>query len=247
MTPPLRHNVSGGWIPADKNLRHHFPKDGRPYTVIEAYISHRIDLDEGATWTVNGYAKLWNWDRKRVRRFTSELGTPLGQFRNTVGTPLGHSIRNIFFGLEECQDMVGTPLGQGRDRVGDTTTNTKTKTLKTSSSFAIFWSAYPRTAGKAVAEKVWSRIKPNEQLVQEMLTALKWQSELENWQKDGGKFIPHPSTWLNGKRWEDEEPVVDKCSLETDSPSFKTDNTSVHSAVTAEESARIRKAFAKYE
>ena len=27
-----------------------------------------------------------------------------------------------------------------------------------------------------------------------------------DWTKDGGQFIPHASTWLNGKRWEDELP-----------------------------------------
>lgn len=134
--------------------------------------------------------------------------------------------------------MVGTPLGHGRDMVGDTTTKTETKTLKTSSSFAIFWSAFPRKVGKAVAEKVWSKLKPNEQLVKDMLTAIQWQQKQEGWQKEGGKFIPYPATWLNGKRWTDEEPiaVANKCSLETDSPS-----------VSAEESARIRKAFARYE
>jgi hypothetical protein len=26
------------------------------------------------------------------------------------------------------------------------------------------------------------------------------------WTKDNGQFVPHPSTWLNGKRWEDEVP-----------------------------------------
>jgi DNA replication protein DnaC len=26
------------------------------------------------------------------------------------------------------------------------------------------------------------------------------------WLKDGGQFIPHPATWLNGRRWEDEAP-----------------------------------------
>jgi len=28
----------------------------------------------------------------------------------------------------------------------------------------------------------------------------------EQWQRDGGQFIPHPATWLNGRRWEDQPP-----------------------------------------
>ena len=30
----------------------------------------------------------------------------------------------------------------------------------------------------------------------------------EQWTKDGGSFIPHPATWLNQRRWEDEEPEI---------------------------------------
>jgi hypothetical protein len=26
----------------------------------------------------------------------------------------------------------------------------------------------------------------------------------QDWKKDGGKYIPYPATYLNGKRWEDE-------------------------------------------
>ncbi|MNY63023.1 hypothetical protein D3C86_1999290 [compost metagenome] len=25
-----------------------------------------------------------------------------------------------------------------------------------------------------------------------------------DWLKDGGKYVPMPTTWLNGRRWEDE-------------------------------------------
>ena len=26
----------------------------------------------------------------------------------------------------------------------------------------------------------------------------------KEWKKENGKYIPHPTTWLNQKRWEDE-------------------------------------------
>ena len=28
--------------------------------------------------------------------------------------------------------------------------------------------------------------------------------QTNDWQKENGKYIPYPSTWLNNKRWEDE-------------------------------------------
>ena len=37
-----------------------------------------------------------------------------------------------------------------------------------------------------------------------VLKALKEQVKSEQWTKNAGQFIPLPSTWLNGARWEDE-------------------------------------------
>ena len=37
-----------------------------------------------------------------------------------------------------------------------------------------------------------------------MLSALKTQSQSDQLTKDDGRFIPLPTTWLNGARWEDE-------------------------------------------
>ena len=40
--------------------------------------------------------------------------------------------------------------------------------------------------------------------VEVLLTAIEDQKKSAQWTKDNGQFIPHPATWLNGKRWEDE-------------------------------------------
>ena len=70
--------------------------------------------------------------------------------------------------------------------------------------FAEFWSAWPRKVGKAQAEKAWTKLHPSDDLVAAILRAIAAQSRSPQWLKDGGQFIPHPATWLNGKRWEDE-------------------------------------------
>lgn len=70
--------------------------------------------------------------------------------------------------------------------------------------FAEFWSAYPRKVGKASAEKTWAKIGPDPETVKDMLAAIAVQRESEQWSKHDGQFIPHPATWLNGRRWEDE-------------------------------------------
>ncbi len=68
--------------------------------------------------------------------------------------------------------------------------------------FEEFWQAYPHKVGKGGAWRVWRRIRdrpPNEQL----LAALEGQKASTQWRRDHGRYIPHPATWLNQRRWED--------------------------------------------
>jgi len=72
------------------------------------------------------------------------------------------------------------------------------------SGFAEFYAAYPKKVAKPQAEKSWSRISPDSDLLQKILAAVEVQRQSELWTKDEGKFIPHPATWLNNQRWNDE-------------------------------------------
>jgi hypothetical protein len=70
--------------------------------------------------------------------------------------------------------------------------------------FSRFWTAYPKKASKGTAEKAFAKIKPDDALLQNMLSALATASASEAWRKEGGQYIPNPATWLNAKGWEDE-------------------------------------------
>nr|WP_249121959.1 hypothetical protein [Pseudomonas juntendi] len=74
--------------------------------------------------------------------------------------------------------------------------------------FDRFWKLYPRKVGKAKAEKAWLKLKVGEDLFDLIGAALAAWSKSHDWTKDGGQFIPHAATWLNGKRWEDELPAA---------------------------------------
>ena len=80
----------------------------------------------------------------------------------------------------------------------------KPETDSFSKSFDDFWKAYPKKVSKSNALKAWKKLKPNDDLVREILSALEKQKQSSQWQKDNGQFIPYPTTWLNGKRWEDD-------------------------------------------
>lgn len=75
--------------------------------------------------------------------------------------------------------------------------------------FDEFWEAYPRKVGKEAARKAFDKCKPDLTLLAEMLRAIETQSLKDQWRKDGGQFIPHPSTWLNEGRWQDGETTVE--------------------------------------
>lgn len=70
--------------------------------------------------------------------------------------------------------------------------------------FERFWKLYPNKKGKANALKAWARLKVTDELFSIIADGLARQVACDAWLKDGGAFVPHPATWLNGKRWEDE-------------------------------------------
>ena len=60
----------------------------------------------------------------------------------------------------------------------------------------------------------WLNAKlPNLQII---LKAVEAQKQTKSWLKDGGKYIPYPSTWLYNERWNDE--IID---YKEDEPDFK--------------------------
>lgn len=70
--------------------------------------------------------------------------------------------------------------------------------------FEAFWKEYPRKIAKQKARESFYRINPDQQLTQKMIDAVIAQRQTEQWKKDKGQFVPHPTTWLNQHRWEDQ-------------------------------------------
>lgn len=72
------------------------------------------------------------------------------------------------------------------------------------SGFDEFWQSYPRKVGKKAAQNAWKRLKPNAALRIKIMEALQEQKASRRWQKEQGRYIPNPATWLNQERWEDQ-------------------------------------------
>src|SRR3990167_9771089 len=74
--------------------------------------------------------------------------------------------------------------------------------------FLKFWAHYPRPVGKGLAYRAWLKaaasVGGEQALVEAVKGPLGEACVSEQWVKDNGQFIPHPATWLNQRRWEDE-------------------------------------------
>ena len=84
----------------------------------------------------------------------------------------------------------------------------KEKAATLDRAFDKFWAVYPRHTAKQDAKKAFLKIKPDEEMLNTMLSAIQRQKGTEQWSDP--RYIPHPATWLNGRRWEDEVKAQDK-------------------------------------
>lgn len=72
--------------------------------------------------------------------------------------------------------------------------------------FERFWAAYPnQRCGKSSALKAWRKNKPSPALAEAIVAAVERQKGWEQWKRDGGRYIPMATTWLNQCRWDAED------------------------------------------
>jgi hypothetical protein len=68
--------------------------------------------------------------------------------------------------------------------------------------FDKFWKSYPRKIAKAKAKTAFMRLYKEMPEIEELLSILERHKASKQWKQS--EYIPHASTWLNQKRWEDE-------------------------------------------
>ncbi len=67
-------------------------------------------------------------------------------------------------------------------------------------SFEDFWSMYPKKVAKQDALKAWGQLTMFD--LEEIDIAL--ELHCLSWRTTPVTFVPHPATWLRGRRWEDD-------------------------------------------
>jgi hypothetical protein len=81
----------------------------------------------------------------------------------------------------------------------------RTNTADQPEGFDLFWQTYPKKSAKPAALKAFQSAKINGHLP-EVLADVEAKAGGDDWQKENGKYVPNPATYLNQRRWEDETP-----------------------------------------
>lgn len=148
-------------------------------------------------WRVNNQIRKDRYNetkyiKEKAQLFIRENGAYSFNPDNAIPVPRGHFLPPV--NIIGNQSATNGCLSIGKVSIG--------KVSIEYDSFSSFWDSYPRKEGKKNAEKSWNKIDPL--LHGKILFALKEHCKSEQWIKDDGKFIPHPATWLNQERWNDE-------------------------------------------
>lgn len=81
--------------------------------------------------------------------------------------------------------------------------------------FEEFWKAFPKKVSKGSALKAWNKLRPGKELREKIMAAIERAKKSEQWNRENGRFIPYPATWLHAQGWEDELEPQNKAKAQT--------------------------------
>lgn len=222
MTADIPRKFQGVWIPAERWLDRTLSPNEK---VMLGEISSLETGPRGCYATNAHFAEFFDLSISRVSEIISGL-VDKGHLRVELIRE-GKRVVERRLRLVDPFGFPNTPSGNaanpfGKDgeppsenTQGNNTHSNNTKSIKNTPAsgakkvpsdegFEQFWKLYPKKKARKDAVKAWAKLKPDNELRQAMITALGSHCVSEDWAKDGGRYIPNASTWINGERWTDE-------------------------------------------
>lgn len=147
----------------------------------------------------------------RLRMDARKLGTSIHALVDRGFLESGKSCTNL---VQENTDTPEVPVHREETEKREEAEKKQKRTCAPAdrdAAFEAFWAAYPRKTAKTAARKAWAKLDPVNGLLDTIMAAVAAQSNSRQWLADGGRFIPHASTWLNNARWEDEVAGTKTC------------------------------------
>jgi hypothetical protein len=195
------------------------PVEAEKYGILEAILLSNIrwwtakneangkHYHDGKFWTYNSakaFAKLFPYaSQQQIQRALKSLESArMISVGNYNSNPYDHTKWYAIDDYFDRSNLINQEIKV--DQPSNTDINTVVNKSKSSDPlFVEFWKAYPRKTNKDFAEKVFAKLKVDDVLLTKMIQAIHVQNK-SVWKDKEQQYIPHPSTWLNGKRWEDE-------------------------------------------
>ena len=77
-----------------------------------------------------------------------------------------------------------------------------TAPLELAADFDAWWAEYPRKVGKDAARRAYAKVRGRKDSPSAAALVLAVRAQAEGWSDP--QYIPHPTTWLNQGRWNDD-------------------------------------------
>ena len=171
---------------------------------------------------------LLNWPKRNWNKKTATLRALRKDFGALKSPVLRETVALLFndFYSEKAQEQTGT-IGNNEEQEGTSGNNgdilagrienrekrkenrEKEKedaetVFDAAAAFEIFYKAYPNKKNVKTARTRWEKMKVTPELFAAIMEGLERAKNSQEWGKDGGAYIPHPATWLNGEGWKNE-------------------------------------------
>ena len=195
----------------------------RPATKVVLYwIADHHNSETGDCFpSINRLAVLCEMSRRSVETHITALEDQgllkrISQYRDTGGKTANSYLLELTGTLENSDDaqnlrMVCEKTAHGdtqnlrmnnlvRRNLGKNKNININTTYQTISEFEKWWDTYPRKVEKYKAATLFSKIRLEVEFDVLISATKKFAEAVKDKEK---KFIPHPTTWLNGRRWND--------------------------------------------
>ncbi len=192
-----------GWLqiesPESRGRSH-----GLRYTVVEgiAATAHSTaeKVNSGLPFeTEKGFTPVYPLKPEKVNgRLPKGSTKKCSHIRRTLYKNTNNNTREDNLLKTHNENLFGTPIHTGSGGVTP---------FANGEHFDRFWVEYPRKVARKKCLGIWRSLKLTTEQAERVIGAVRCYTRTDQWQKDDGRFIPHPSTFLNQRRWEDEIPT----------------------------------------
>ena len=171
-----------------------FPlKDNITVKAVEAAINKLVSAELVVLYVFEGkpYLHLPTWDsHQQIRAKRSKYPSPDDADKTICNHMISDDIK-----------CTRNPI-QSESNPNPNTESERATAQEREAVFTEFWKAYPKKVGKGEAHKAF--VKVPKSAWTKLIPAVEQQKQSQQWQKDDGRYIPNPATWLNQGRWDDE-------------------------------------------